>query len=319
MKTIGIIGGGQLGFMIIEYGIMKIIKSCFLDVTILVLDENIECSCASLLDKYDNIQIVVGNLMDINTVNDFVDKCDIVTWEIEHFVLDSIIHSDRIIPNVNILKTIQNKIFQKQFYTHHDIPTAKYTFGKCGVDFDIFDILSNCHRIEVVSKENNTLLLSGRHLVVKQPLNGYDGRAVEIISGSSDVRQQTDILIEEFIDNKIELSVIVASDAKSELYVYECIGMDFHSKTNILDKCYPAIEKLKELFRHKFPCGNDADSFHTTMIDMADNAAEKVENRAIELAKKVAKAYELKSGLLAVEMFYCIDNDTLLVNEVAPR
>ncbi len=52
---------------------------------------------------------------------------------------------------------------------------------------------------------------------------------------------------------------------------------------------------------------------------MADKAAEKVEIRAIEIAKKVVKSFDLKLGLFAVEMFYCIATDTLLVNEVAPR
>lgn len=55
------------------------------------------------------------------------------------------------------------------------------------------------------------------------------------------------------------------------------------------------------------------------MIDMADEAAKKVQERAIELAKKVIQSFEIKAGILAVEMFYCIDTDTLLVNEVAPR
>ena len=55
MKIIGIIGGGQLGFMLIEYGIMKILKSCCFELQILVLDENPECSCSSLASKYNNL------------------------------------------------------------------------------------------------------------------------------------------------------------------------------------------------------------------------------------------------------------------------
>lgn len=318
MKTIGIIGGGQLGFMLIEYGIMKILKSCFLDLKILVLDNNPECSCAALADKYNNIQIIEGDLMEEDDINGFVQKCDVVTWEIEHF--NTKVHQpEKIIPNVNVLSIIQNKISQKQFYTQHHIQTAKYTFGKHGVDFNIKRMNNE---ISVISGKDDSIIFSGKHIVVKNPLNGYDGRAVQIISADeiceSDMTKDV-ILIEEYVTNKIELSVIVASDKNGEIYSYECIGMDFHAKTNILDKCFVGLEKLKEIFRSKYPCGNNSDSYHDCMIEMADESAKKVEIRAIELAKKVIKFFEIKSGILAVEMFYCIDNDILLVNEVAPR
>lgn len=238
MKIIGIIGGGQLGLMLIEYGIMKITKSCHLDLKILVLDDNPNCSCSSLTQKYANIEIIKGDLMDEDHINNFIDKCDIVTWEIEHFNTN-VRQPEKIIPNVDTLKIIQNKILQKQFYTKNYIPTAKYTTGIYGADFFLNQTNNT---ISVVEAKNNLVLFSGGKIVVKQPLHGYDGRAVQVISVDEiDTILDKTVLIEEYITNKLELSVIVACDKNGKIYSYECVGMDFHDKTNILGEIHLAL------------------------------------------------------------------------------
>ena len=264
--TLGILGGGQLGKMML-YQTRKF------DITTHVLDPSFDAPCRISCDHFTQ-----GDLMNYDAVFNFGKKVDILTLEIEGVNLEAIEALEKmgkiVYPSANTLRNIQNKGVQKKFYQTHHIPTAA---------FSVFDSISLVKK----ALANDELKLP---FVWKSCTGGYDGKGVQVIKTSQTLEQLPDCpcVIENLVNFKNELAVIVARNPSQQVKTYPVVEMEFHPQANQVEYviCPARIDK---------------------------QVAEKARNIAIQ----VSKAFE-HVGLLAVEMFQTID-DQIIVNEVAPR
>src|SRR5215217_964753 len=115
---LGILGGGQLGRMLLQAGID-------LNIYTLILDPDPDAPCKSLCHEF-----YVGSFADYDTVYAFGKKCEVVTIEIEHVNTDALLQLQsegvKIYPQPEVIRTIQDKGLQKEFYRQHHIPTADF-------------------------------------------------------------------------------------------------------------------------------------------------------------------------------------------------
>ena len=259
---LGILGGGQLGKMML-YDTRKY------DIQTYVLDPSNEAPCKIACDHFQQ-----GSLLDYDTVYNFGKQVDVLTFEIETVNIDALekLESEgiQIYPQAAVLRKIQDKGVQKQFYVDHQIPTAdfkKYAFAKAiAIDSPSYPF------------------------IWKSCQGGYDGKGVAVIRKAEDLETLPEVpcIAETMIPFKNELAVIVARSPSGEVRTYPVVEMEFHPEANQVEYviCPARID-------------------------------ETVAAKARAIAAKVSEAFE-HVGLLAVEMFQTQD-DTILVNEVAPR
>lgn len=265
-KTLGILGGGQLGKMLL-YSTRK------WDIKTKVLDPSVDAPARLAANEF-----VKGDLTDFQTVYDFGKDVDILTIEIEKVNVQALEKLEQegvaVYPQPHVLKTIQNKCLQKKFYRENNIPTAS---------FDEFHSINDVKN--AVLKGNLSF-----PFVWKSAEMGYDGYGVSIVRSNKELEELKPgpCLIEEMINFKKELSVIVCRRPQGETVNYPVVESEFHPTANQVEYVLcPARISIK--------------------------AAKK----AVEVALKTAEAYG-QIGLLAVELFL-ISEDEILVNEVAPR
>ncbi len=207
-KTIGIIGGGQLGKMFIQ-------NASKWSVPIHILDKDAACPASVYATNH-----IIGSITDANEIQKLSDVSDILTWEIEHIHVDKLIELQQqgktIIPNPLVLKIIQDKGKQKTFYQENNIPTSPFFIAKNKQD------------------ANEKLATSTfQKVAVKSCTGGYDGKGVFIADTSSIINNTIEIpfedafMIEEYVACKKELAVLVARDVHGNNVVYPAIEMEF--------------------------------------------------------------------------------------------
>lgn len=207
---LGILGGGQLGKMLL-FDTRKF------DIQTYVLDSSDEAPCRIACNHFFK-----GDLMDFDTVYEFGKKVDVLTFEIELVNLEALekLESEglKVYPSPKTLRKIQNKGTQKDFYTEHSIPTATYKR---------FDDLKSL----VVELLDSKLKLP---FVWKCTEFGYDGNGVKIIRQASDLENLPNVecIAEEMIPFKNELAVIVCRNPSGEIKTYPVVEMEFHPEAN---------------------------------------------------------------------------------------
>ena len=207
---LGILGGGQLGKMLL-FDTRKF------DIQTYVLDPSDEAPCKIACDKFFK-----GDLMDFETVYNFGKLVDVLTFEIELVNLEALVKLEaeglKVYPSPKTLKLIQNKGVQKDFYTEHAIPTASYKRFK--------DIKS----LVVAILESKIKL----PFVWKCTEFGYDGNGVKVIRQVSDLDNLANVecIAEEMIPFKNELAVIVCRSPSGEIKTYPVVEMEFHPEAN---------------------------------------------------------------------------------------
>lgn len=207
---LGILGGGQLGKMLL-YETRKY------DIYTLVLDPNNEAPCKIACNEFFR-----GDLMDFKTVYNFGKKADVLTLEIENVNADALAQLEKegvtVFPSSKTLRTIQHKAMQKLFYTDHNIPTAP---------FMRFAYTEEIH----TALKHETLLFP---FVWKSARFGYDGQGVKIIRTYSDLEglPNVECITEKMIMFKNELAVIVARTPRGEVKIYPVVEMEFHPEAN---------------------------------------------------------------------------------------
>ena len=280
--TVGIIGGGQLGQMLIQYGLDKL--KGMVDYKVKVLNPTADCSCSNL--RYNNVEIIVGSLHDELALADLCKDCDVITWEIEHINVDALLKFEKqgynIVPNPSALKILQDKGTQKQFYERHKIPVVPYALS----DSPITDFWNN-------EKKVNSLKAGVKSGVIyKLRCGGYDGKGVKFVRTGKQSKIEnnlSNVLIEEYIENKKEIGVIVAIDKCGNVVTYDPVEMSFFTEGNILNYCSSTTDKdvIKE---------------------------------SLQIAVKTAMSFN-SPGLYAIEMFLYQENGIgkLVVNETSLR
>lgn len=207
---LGILGGGQLGKMLL-YETRK------LDIYTAVLDPSEQAPCKIACNDFE-----LGDLMDYDTVYNFGLKVDVLTIEIENVNVDALKALEKkgkkVYPCSTTLKKIQNKAEQKLFYTDNNIPTA---------DFSRF-----AYADELLSAIKNESIEFP--FVWKSARFGYDGQGVKVIRTYSDLEglPSGECIAEKMIPFKNELAVIVARDVDGNVKTYPVVEMEFHPEAN---------------------------------------------------------------------------------------
>ncbi|MGH2642734.1 MAG: 5-(carboxyamino)imidazole ribonucleotide synthase [Chitinophagaceae bacterium] len=207
---LGILGGGQLGKMLLQ-------ETQKWDIQTHVLDPGAEAPCKIGCNYFEQ-----GDLMDFETVYNFGKKVDVLTFEIEHVNVDALEKLEKegikVYPNAATLRHIQDKGIQKQFYKAHQIPTSP---------FRIFKNKSDLNKA-ITQKEIQI------PFVWKSCTGGYDGRGVSIIRKIEDLLSLPDrnCIAEDLIPFKNELAVIVARNSSGETKTYPVVEMEFHPVAN---------------------------------------------------------------------------------------
>lgn len=207
---LGILGGGQLGKMLL-FDTRKF------DIQTYVLDPSNEAPCKIACNHFFQ-----GDLMDFETVYNFGKKVDVLTFEIELVNLEALEKLEnegkKVYPSPKTLKLIQNKGIQKNFYLEHNIPTAPAKTFK-----DLKKMV-----VEIVESKLNM------PFVWKCTEFGYDGNGVKIIRTLQDVENLPNVecIAEEMVEFKNELAVIVCRNPSGEIKTYPVVEMEFHPEAN---------------------------------------------------------------------------------------
>jgi 5-(carboxyamino)imidazole ribonucleotide synthase len=213
-KTIGIIGGGQLGRMMIE-------ESLRLNIAFNVLDAP-DCPCATLAQKH-----LHGKLTDASQIKELAAISDVLTYEIEHVNVQALLELEQqgkeIIPSPKVLQVIQDKGLQKEFFIKHQIPTAPYL------------LVNNPEEWQQAIQQ-----LGGEKMVAKTRTEGYDGKGVnifttaQVLASAQHVPFNEPCVLEQFIPCQKELSVMVAVDKKGNILTWPVVEMVFDAGANLV-------------------------------------------------------------------------------------
>ena len=207
---LGILGGGQLGRMLLA-------ETQKFDIHTSILENNKNAPCAEICNEF-----VVGDLLDFNAVYQFGKKVDILTIEIENVNLDALDKLEdegvTIYPKPKDLRIIQSKARQKHFYVDNNISTAPFSH---------YAYLEEL----IHSYENNSIAFP---FVWKAARFGYDGNGVKIVRNLDDLASLPNVecITEELIPFKNELAVIVARNKDGETKTYPVVEMEFHPEAN---------------------------------------------------------------------------------------
>ena len=224
-KTLGILGGGQLGKMVLDVSNRWGLK-------VYVLDSNIECPSSKLCSKF-----FVGDLMDYDTVVQFGENVDLITIEIENVNVEALkfleLKGKKVFPQPRVIEIIQDKSKQKEFYIDNEIPTSSFR---------------SCNGIE----ELKSLISKGEisyPFIWKASKMGYDGYGVNKISDNKSLEKLSDChcIIEELISIKKEISVMVGLRESGEILNYPVVEMEFNKDSNQVEYILSPAQISQEL------------------------------------------------------------------------
>lgn len=207
---LGILGGGQLGKMLLQ-------ETRKWDIYTKVLDPSPVAPARMASNEF-----VQGDLMDFETVYHFGREVNVLTIEIEHVNIEALEKLEKegvlVYPKPHTLRTIADKSKQKLFYTDHQIPTA--AFNRYAYSDEIHDSLLN----------------GGVRMpfVWKSAQFGYDGQGVKVVRKIEDLKSLPNVpcITEELVPFKRELAVIICRNPKGEMVHYPVVEMEFHPEAN---------------------------------------------------------------------------------------
>ena len=207
--TLGILGGGQLGRMLIQ-------KAHDFNVSTAVMDADADAPCKYLCERFIN-----ADFKNYDAVYAFGKTVSLLTVEIEHVNVDALqqleLEGLKVYPQPAILKLVQDKGLQKQFYRINKIPTASF---KCFAD-----------KAELMAYDGKFPVIQ------KLRTEGYDGKGVMKLNSKADLKNGFEVpsIIEECIDFEKEISVIVSRNAKGEMSNYPVVEMEFNAEANLVE------------------------------------------------------------------------------------
>lgn len=206
---LGILGGGQLGRMLIQEAIS-------LNVDVHILDPDKNAPCKDLCVSFEK-----GDLGDYDTVYQFGKKVDMLTIEIEKVNVKALekLESEGVIvyPQSRVIRLIQDKGLQKQFFSENDIPTSP---------FQLIDNKDDLKEADIPFP-----------YIQKLRKDGYDGRGVYKVIDESSFENAFDepSMIEEWIDFEKEIAVIVARNDDGNVQTFPCVEMEFNTDVNLVE------------------------------------------------------------------------------------
>jgi len=265
-KRLGIIGGGQLGMMITEAA--KNLSEYISEITVLDPTEN--CPAAQAGAKQ-----IVGDFKDELAILKLAEQSDIITYEIESGNTDVLSKlKAKIEPSPSTLGIIQDKFSQKTFLSENELPVSQF-----------YEITSLVDLHEKIKELGLPVLLKSRR-------DAYDGRGNFKITSSDEIEKAyqhfdgKSLMVEKFVNFKMEVSVIAARNTKGDIATY------------------PLVENIHE---------NNILKVTIAPARVSDD----VISNAGEIAKKTMEVLK-GAGVFGIEMFIDQD-DKILINEIAPR
>ncbi len=224
MPKIGILGGGQLGRMLLQ-------AAANYPVETFVLENDAECPAAHLCHHFTK-----GDIKSFDTVYNFGKGLDALTIEIENVNVEALERLEnegvKVYPKPSVLRTIKNKILQKEFYRNNNIPSAEF-------------IITN-NIVELQEAEN---FLPAVHKIGE---GGYDGRGVQLLRSKQDIAKGFDApsVLEKMVAVHKEIAQMVAVNEKGETALYPPVEMLFDPVLNLLDyQLCPAEMDMKTLWK----------------------------------------------------------------------
>jgi len=206
---IGILGGGQLGRMLLQASANYVVET-------FVLENDENCPAAHLCHHF-----IKGDIKDFDAVYNFGKNLDALTIEIEAVNVEALekLESEgiKVYPKTSAIKTIKNKIDQKQFYQSNKIPSPDFIITQNKSDLKKhIDFLPAVHKI-------------GQ--------GGYDGKGVQVLQNETTIDKGFDApsVLEKMVDIQKEIAIIVAMNNKKETAVYPAAEMIFDPQLNLLD------------------------------------------------------------------------------------
>ena len=208
MKKVGILGGGQLGRMLLQ-------TAANYPVETFLMENDVNAPSAHLCKHFTK-----GDITNFNSVYEFGKSLDVITIEIENVNLEALeklaAEGVQVIPHPSALKIIKDKIKQKQYYQHHQIPTSEFVITH--------------------SKDELNNHLSFLPAVHKIGSGGYDGKGVQIIKDGKDIEKGFDApaVLEKMVLIKKEISIIIAVSKNGQTAIYPPVDMMFDPNLNLL-------------------------------------------------------------------------------------
>jgi 5-(carboxyamino)imidazole ribonucleotide synthase len=209
MLRVGILGGGQLGRMLLQ-------EAANYPVEVHVMEKDKDCPAANLSHKFIN-----GDITAYEDVVKFGQTVDVLTIEIENVNIEALEFLEKeglkVIPSPSALKTIKNKILQKEFYQDNLIHSSEFV------------VIQNKEQI----KQFEDYLPAAQKLAT----GGYDGKGVQLIRSVKDVDKGFDApsVLEKMVDIDKEIAITVAVAQNHEMVVYPAVEMVFDPVLNLLD------------------------------------------------------------------------------------
>ena len=206
---LGVLGGGQLGRMLIQ-------ETINYDVHVHSFDPDVNAPCKDVAHSF-----TVGSLNDFDAVYQFGKDKDVLTVEIENVSIEALekLESEgvKVFPQPRVLKIIRDKGLQKQFYADNNIPTP---------DFYL-----------VENKEDINKYIAEFPFMQKMRTGGYDGKGVTPLRSESDLTTAFEVpsVLEKFVDFEKELSVIVARNENGDTKVYPTVECEFSPEANLVE------------------------------------------------------------------------------------
>jgi 5-(carboxyamino)imidazole ribonucleotide synthase len=219
-KKIGLLGGGQLGRMLIQ-------EAIDLDVEIHCLENDLDAPCAKIAHGFTK-----GSITDKQTVLDFGAAFDLISVEIENVSIEALYELEKlgkkVYPQPRVLELIRDKGVQKEFYKTHQIPTADF---------------------QLVTDASGLQAPMEFPFVQKMRVGGYDGKGVKIIRSQSDWENRFTFpsVIEAMIPFEKELSVIVARNEAGEVKTFDAVECEFNSEANLVEFQFSPAAISKEI------------------------------------------------------------------------
>jgi 5-(carboxyamino)imidazole ribonucleotide synthase len=206
---VGVLGGGQLGRMLIQEAINYDIKLC-------MMDKDVNAPCSRIAYSFTN-----EDILDYDAVLNFGKDKDVVTVEIENVNIDALEELERqgkkVFPQSSVLRIVRDKGVQKNFFKEHNLPTPDYYLVE--------------NKNEISNYESEFPFMQ------KMRIGGYDGKGVQALTsiGKLDKAFDTPSVLEKFIDFEKEISVIVARNESGEIAHFPVVECEFNPEVNLVE------------------------------------------------------------------------------------
>jgi 5-(carboxyamino)imidazole ribonucleotide synthase len=221
--TVGVLGGGQLGRMLIE-------AAGPLNVRLAVLDPSASAPCSEVAHTFTS-----GDFADFDAVVNFGKEKDVLTVEIEHVSVPALYalqaEGIKVYPRPQLLEIVQDKGLQKLFFEQHQIPTARFALFNNGQE---------------------AVAAFGAQCVLKLRKGGYDGRGVQVVKNNDTAQNLFDapVVAEEAVQIDKELSVIVSRNEQGECAVFPSVEMLFNPEANLVELLFSPAQ-ISEALEHE--------------------------------------------------------------------